>query len=436
MSRMNWTARTAIVRGAGAAACALLLNAGSAQAAVSIQGPNILVNGDFEASVAPNMGDNIGPVANDQANPPWVHFGPTAINVVKVDGPGGPPYPRGPQSDASNAAAGVQRRYIAMTLPNGAGVYQGFTATCTGQVRARASFSQRPWDASANNVGTPTGWLRIRKTAFANTNSGPIVAESYSFVTTPNVWVEVTATTNVTAGEHYSLELQPIKANLDQASVNYTNLQCIPVTLATGSAVLTPLILPPTPPPFGDTLSNGGFEANPPTTFGNHIGHPIAPWATAPANALRNVVRVDGPGPVPYIGGPDVDATFANAIRHYFAFANQSGGQIHQSFVARCSGPATVRGYFSSKRGGNGMPVSGNGGIALRSGEGIGGALLAQSTVANLAVGGWIQRALTATLVEGDVYTVAVTLDGALTFDEASVTYPVSCPAPAGGGVG
>lgn len=188
--------------------------------------------------------------------------------------------------------------------------------------------------------------------------------------------------------------------------------------------------------PNNGLLVNGGFEANPPTTMGNNVGRPIAPWVMSGA-AAPNVVRVDGPGGFNYPMGPNSDASSAGGFRHYFDTA-QGPGQIYQSFTARCSGPATIRGSFSSRRAApNGPAVPGSGILALRSGAGVGGAILAQTVVNGLAnADAWTQRTVAANLTAGQVYSVVVVLDNSLNFDEAAVVYGSMCPAVADGGVG
>ena len=106
-------------------------------------GPNVLVNGDFESNPPPNLGNNIGwPIT------PWVlgTSGQTS-NVVKVDAVTNY-YTNGPWFDASGSPSGTQRHYL--DIANGANdFYQPFTPPCTGQVQFGGFFSTR-----ANSSGT------------------------------------------------------------------------------------------------------------------------------------------------------------------------------------------------------------------------------------------------------------------------------------------
>ena len=188
--------------------------------------------------------------------------------------------------------------------------------------------------------------------------------------------------------------------------------------------------------PNNGLLVNGGFEANPPPVLGNNHGRPIAPWVMSGA-AAPNVVRVDGPGGFNYPAGPNSDASSAAGFRHYFDAA-QGAGRIFQSFTARCSGPATIRGFFSSRRAApNGPGVPGSGSLAVRNGAGVGGTLLGQAPVIGYAsANAWSQRTVAANLTAGQVYSVVVVLDNNLHFDEAAVVYGSMCPAVADTGGG
>lgn len=57
-------------------------------------------------------------------------------------------------------------------------------------------------------------------------------------------------------------------------------------------------------------IQNPGFEVNPPSSFGNNVGHSISPWVIG-AGQQPNVVRVDGAGGSSLSGGtfgPEFDA--------------------------------------------------------------------------------------------------------------------------------
>ncbi|MBU1538784.1 MAG: hypothetical protein KKC29_12940 [Alphaproteobacteria bacterium] len=99
---------------------------------------NQLQNGDFEATVGANPGNNISHNIS-----PWVLGAGNASNPVRVDGPGGHVYTMdAPQIDASNPAPGTWRHYL--DIANGANdFYQTFTPSCSGQVRFGGWFSTR-----------------------------------------------------------------------------------------------------------------------------------------------------------------------------------------------------------------------------------------------------------------------------------------------------
>ena len=57
-------------------------------------------------------------------------------------------------------------------------------------------------------------------------------------------------------------------------------------------------------------IQNPGFEVNPPSNFGNNVGHSIAPWVIGDGQQ-PNVVQVDGAGGQSFSAGtfgPEFDA--------------------------------------------------------------------------------------------------------------------------------
>ena len=61
-------------------------------------------------------------------------------------------------------------------------------------------------------------------------------------------------------------------------------------------------------------ICNPGFENNPPSSFGDHVGYSIAPWVLA-TGIRSNVVAVDGGATFNYgIAGPALDADTATGV--------------------------------------------------------------------------------------------------------------------------
>src|SRR2546423_2517517 len=107
----------------------------------SALGPNVLVNGDFEGTIAhpaPTTGaNNIG-----WSILPWVIGSGQQANVVTVKADGSYHYLAGPQRDASTATGPVLRHYL--DIANGHNdIYQPFTLQCEGAVQFGGWFSSR-----------------------------------------------------------------------------------------------------------------------------------------------------------------------------------------------------------------------------------------------------------------------------------------------------
>ncbi len=211
---------------------------------VSAQAANLLENDGFEAYPASNPGNNLAyPGLADVT--PWqakaLPLGRPAsimalVNLVRVDGPGGYHYGgQGPESDASNAGAGVVRHYL-----DGLGdvlVWQNFTAPCDGQVDVRASFSPRKNTPSASAFAlVPVGPVLPVHSAYVR---GPASAEvldmaqrfdanparaSVSFPAGSAIeqWRSASLVVPVQAGQDYAFVVRLDEdQNLDQASVEY-----------------------------------------------------------------------------------------------------------------------------------------------------------------------------------------------------------------------
>ena len=201
--------------------------------------------------------------------------------------------------------------------------------------------------------------------------------------------------------------------------------------------ILLVLALLPVPALAQNLIANPGFENNPPSNFGNNIGHPITPWILG-TGQTSNVVKVDGPGGFNYgNAGPESDAdpaTGAGVQQHYLDIASGTN-DIYQSFVVpSCGGAAgqtrqaTFSGWFSTRDN-----LSGGGAIRIRQGAGTTGAVLAQSSV-NLpappssATAPWVQASGTVTVTSGSTISFVVSLDNNLNFDQASLSFnAVTC---------
>ncbi|HVF60897.1 MAG TPA: hypothetical protein VNJ70_13905 [Thermoanaerobaculia bacterium] len=132
-----------------------------------------------------------------------------------------------------------------------------------------------------------------------------------------------------------------------------------------------------------NVLVNGDFESNPPASFGNNIGHPIAPWV-AGADQSPNVVKVDGPGGFNYgNNGPESDASAPGAgiAQHYLDIANGSN-EFYQSFTPQCSGEVQFGGWFSTR-----ADSPGTAQVTLREGVGLGGTIVGQTNNVSLPGG-------------------------------------------------
>lgn len=196
-------------------------------------------------------------------------------------------------------------------------------------------------------------------------------------------------------------------------------------------------------------IQNPGFEENPPTgtvvdpatgvetTFGNNIGHSVAPWQLGGGND-SNVVQVDGPGD--NTGGPgdgnygnngpgsDATAPGAGINQHYLDIANGSN-DFYQSFtVAVCATQptqqVTVSGAFSARGGG-----TATGSIRILNGTGNGGTQVSGPTLSvntddNV---NWTFVNGTFNLIGGQTYTYIVSLNNPGNFDDASVINNTDC---------
>lgn len=188
---------------------ALALICAPAQAA----GPNVLVNGDFEAGPPPGMGDH-----PYYAIPGWIPVNQT--NWVKVDGPAGFDYlNHGPESDASAPGQGIAQHYLDIPplVPEGVGsVYQSFTASCTGPVTFGGAFSTRDNVAGSGSISLVKG---------VGPGGGVVASAAASMPaghSSTDPWVKLSQPAAVTAGATYSIvvSLNP-NANFDNGFLSY-----------------------------------------------------------------------------------------------------------------------------------------------------------------------------------------------------------------------
>jgi hypothetical protein len=177
---------------------------------------------------------------------------------------------------------------------------------------------------------------------------------------------------------------------------------------------------------FANELTNGDFELNPPTAYGNNTYHSVAPWGFS-GSGYSNVVHVDGPGGSEGYGknGPDSDATNSGAgiWRNYLDIVGS--GSVYQSFTTpeKCSGEVRFGGFFSTR--GN---STGTAQIEIRNGTGLSGVLI--GTTANIFLDRgdsrrdpWTPVNFSTTLSAGTTYTLVVTMANTVNFDEAYVNF-------------
>lgn len=173
-------------------------------------------------------------------------------------------------------------------------------------------------------------------------------------------------------------------------------------------------------------IVNAGFEASPPTTFGNHVNHSIAPWLLT--GNQPNVVRVDGPGGFNYgASGPQSDAAApgAGTPQHYLDIVGSA--TLYQNFTPQCSGQVTFGGAFSTRDN-----VAGTGSVRIVAGTTPSGTTVGTSQAVNLPAGNsttapWQTVSSSVPVTAGTTYSFVVTMDNNVNFDNAFVTYNTPC---------
>jgi len=174
-------------------------------------------------------------------------------------------------------------------------------------------------------------------------------------------------------------------------------------------------------------LTNGGFEQNPPSSFGNNIGHGIAPWVLG-SGSRSNVVRVDGPGGSNYgSNGPEQDASAlgAGVYTHYLDIAD-GANDFYQDFTPLCDGEVDYGAYFSRRPGGD----TGTAGIEIFKVSDNSSVAPRQET--NLPTGipktdPWTRVAYSATLTANTLYRFYVDMDNEMNIDNAFVVFGPEC---------
>lgn len=178
-----------------------------------------------------------------------------------------------------------------------------------------------------------------------------------------------------------------------------------------------------------NVLVNGDFESNPPASFGNNIGHSIAPWVVGTGQS-PNVVKVDGPGGFNYgNNGPESDASAPGAgIAQHYLDITRGSNDFYQSFTPQCSGEVQFGGFFSTR-----ADSPGTAQVTLREGVGLSGPIVGQTNNVSLPGGNsrtdpWTPVSFTAPITAFTTYSFIVHMDNNMNFDNGFVTFELACP--------
>lgn len=185
-----------------------------------------------------------------------------------------------------------------------------------------------------------------------------------------------------------------------------------------------------------NVLVNPGFEQNPPSTFGNNIGHPFVGWTLVPGRRVQNIVKVDGPNGFNYgTSGPESDAIAPGAgIEQHYYDGTGDIGHAYQSFTIPTCGPNytgdviyTASGYFSSRDN-----TGASGEVRLREGVGVNGTLVSGPSLAVTFPGNqqWNFVSGDFALSQGTTYSYITFFGDFANFDEAYLapTFGDGCP--------
>lgn len=177
-------------------------------------------------------------------------------------------------------------------------------------------------------------------------------------------------------------------------------------------------------------LTNGDFEATPPSALGNNLNEPAAaaPWIMG-GGQTPNVVKVDGPGGFNYgSSGPESDASAPGAgiEQHYLDIANGSNN-FYQAFTPLCTGEVTYSAAFSTRDN-----SAGEAGIQILADADL--SVIGPRQATNLAGGNsatdpWTVVTYTTALTANTAYRFLVDMDNNMNMDNAYVRFETYCPA-------
>lgn len=235
----------------------------------------ILGNPGFEDFPAPLFGNNL----NTVSVAPWVLGTGNNPNVVRVDGPGGQDYIRGPEIDAANPGANTVQHYL--DIIDGANdFYQSFTvpacpSNATQVYRVIGSFSSRA-DRNGNPVPA-SGSITIRNGVGATGSvvSGPNL--SVTNLLNRLTWTTLSGDYNLIAGQTYSYVVEMgNNTNFDEASLIQTST-CL-------TAINDDFSSSPIPKTGGVTSS----------VFGNDDVNGVTPTSSSVDVSLTNIGSLSG----------------------------------------------------------------------------------------------------------------------------------------------
>lgn len=188
--------RTLLLLGTAALLPLSLVQTASAQV-------ELLGNPEFEDFNAPNFGNNLNTVSIE----PWVLGTGNNPNVVRVDGPGGQDYVRGPEIDGSNPGPGIRQHYLDI-IDGENDFYQSFTVPICPSLPdqiygVRGSFSSRA-DKNGNAVEA-NGAITIREGVGADGTIVPGPDLSVENLKDRLNWTTLSGDFSLTPGTTYSL---------------------------------------------------------------------------------------------------------------------------------------------------------------------------------------------------------------------------------------
>lgn len=174
-------------------------------------------------------------------------------------------------------------------------------------------------------------------------------------------------------------------------------------------------------------LTNGDFEDNPPSGFGNHFTNVGAPWIYGTGQG-PNVVQVDGPGGGNYgQNGPESDASAPGAgVAQHYLDIRDGDNDFYQLFTPRCTGEVIYGASFSTR--GNEAGVAGITILLDSDGSIIGPRQQTSLTSGNSKTDPWVQVSYSTVLTEGTAYRFLVGMDNPMNMDNAFVEFTTDCP--------